>query len=147
MPCSWRPRSPQRDQPFNFPFWFLTLVSELCWSQFTTMTKTWSNSQNTEKITTMSKVLDCHEQTLQEIQKQLQTLNSFMQRIAENEERHLNSPNNGSRTLQIGNTTNLESSPVCTIENWMLDFPQFDGADPTCWIYKTNQLFSFHGTC
>ena len=31
------------------------------------MIETQSNSQNTEKITTMSKVLDCHEQTLQEI--------------------------------------------------------------------------------
>ena len=69
-----------------------------------------------------------------------------MQRIAKNEERLLNSPNNGSRTLQIGNTTNLESSPVCTIQNLMLDFPRFHGEDPTCWIYKTNQFFSFHGT-
>ena len=90
----------------------------------------------------MSKVLDCHEQTLQEIQKQLQTLNSFMQRIAENEERCLNSPNNGSRALQIGNTTNLESSSVCTIKNLKLDFPRFHGEDPTCWISKP--ISSFH---
>ena len=47
------------------------------------MTETRSNSQNSEKIATMSKVLDYHEQTLQEIHKQLQTINSFMQRIAE----------------------------------------------------------------
>ena len=60
------------------------------------MTKTRSNSQNTEKITTMSKVLDYHEQTLQEIHKQLQALNSFMQRIVENEEKRLNSSINGS---------------------------------------------------
>nr|XP_023879731.1 uncharacterized protein LOC111992135 [Quercus suber] len=94
----------------------------------------------------MSKVLDCHEQTLQEIQKQLQTLNSFMQRIAENDERRLNSSSNESRSLQIGNATNLESSSVGTIKNLRLDFPRFHGEDPTCWIYKTHQFFSFHRT-
>ena len=87
------------------------------------MTKTRFNSQNTEKITTMSKVLDCHEQTLQEIQKQLQALNSFMQRIVEDEEKRLNSPINGSRALQIGNANNLESSSVCPIKNLKLEFP------------------------
>jgi len=94
----------------------------------------------------MSKVLDCHEQTLQEIQKQLQTLNSLMQRIAENEEKQLNSPINGSQALQIGNANNLESSLVCTIKNLKLEFPRFHGEDPTCWIYKTNQFFSYHST-
>ena len=87
------------------------------------MTETRSNSVNTEKITMMSKVLDCHEQTLQEIQKKLQTLHSFMQRIAENEEKRLNSPMNKSRALQIGNVNNLESSSGCTIKNLKLEFP------------------------
>ena len=67
-----------------------------------------------------------------------------MQRIAKNEEKHLNSPNNGSRALQIGNANNLESSLVCTIKNLKLEFPWFHGKDPTCWIYKTNQFFSYH---
>ncbi|XP_075645153.1 uncharacterized protein LOC142616170 [Castanea sativa] len=67
-------------------------------------------------------------------------------RITENEEKSLNSPINGSRALQIGNATNLESSSVGIIKNLKLDFPQFHGEDPTCWIYKTNQFFSFHGT-
>ena len=73
------------------------------------MIETRSNSQNFEKIATMSKILNCHEQTLQEIQKKLQTLNSFMQRIVENEEKCLHSPINGSRALQIGNANNLKS--------------------------------------
>ena len=110
------------------------------------MTESRSNSQNTEKITMMSKVLDCHEQTLKEIQKQLQPPNSFMQRIVKNEEKRLHSPINGSRAFQIGNANNLESFVVCPIKNLKLEFPRFQGEDPTYWIYKTNQFFSYHST-
>ena len=69
-----------------------------------------------------------------------------MQRIAKNEEKHLNSPMNGSQALQIRNVNNVESSSGCTIKNLKLEFPWFHGEDPTCWIYKTNQFFSYHIT-
>ena len=69
-----------------------------------------------------------------------------MQRIVENEEKCLHSPINGSRALQIGNANNLESSLVSSIKNLKLEFPRFQGEDPTCWIYKTNQFFSYHNT-
>ena len=50
------------------------------------MAETRAQSQNTEKIATLSKVLEHHKQTLQEIQKQLQAINVFMQRMVEAEE-------------------------------------------------------------
>ena len=63
-----------------------------------------------------------------------------------NEEKRLHSPINGLRALQIGNANNLESSSVSSIKNMKLEFPRFQGEDPNCWIYKTNQFFSNHNT-
>ena len=51
------------------------------------MTETHSNIQNSEKIATLSKVADSHEQTLQEIHKQLQTIIGFMQKLVEVEDK------------------------------------------------------------
>ena len=80
----------------------------------------------------MSKVLNYHEWTLQEIHKQLQTINSLMQRIAEIEEKSIHSPINRSQALQIGNANNLESSSVSSIKNLKLEFPSLQGKDPNC---------------
>ena len=44
--------------------------------------------QNLEKIATLSKAFENHKHALQEIQKQLQTIIGFMQRIAEVEDKH-----------------------------------------------------------
>ena len=35
---------------------------------------------------------------------------------------------------------------MCTIKNLKLEFPRFHGEDPTRWIYKTKQFFSYHST-
>ena len=61
------------------------------------MTKTHSTSQNStsqnsekqnlEKIAALSKVFENHKHALQEIQKQLQTITEFMQRIVEVEDK------------------------------------------------------------
>ena len=40
----------------------------------------------------------------------------------------------------------FQSSPLNSIKNLRLDFPKFHGEDPTCWVYKTNQFFSYHNT-
>ena len=69
-----------------------------------------------------------------------------MQRIAEIEEKHIHSPINGSRALQIGNANNLESSSISSIKNLKLEFPSLQGKDPNCWVYRTNQFFSYHNT-
>ena len=54
-------------QKFPKSFQFLTLVSEHYNSTSPPWLKTWSNSQNLEKIAALSKITDCHEHTLQEI--------------------------------------------------------------------------------
>ena len=47
-----------------------------------------SEKQNLEKIAALSKVFENHKHALQEIQKQLQTITEFMQRIVEVEDKH-----------------------------------------------------------
>lgn len=51
------------------------------------MAKTCAQSQNSKQIAALSKVSKHHEQTLQEIQKQLQAINVFMQRMVEAKEK------------------------------------------------------------
>ena len=51
------------------------------------MIETHSNSQNSEKITALTRVSENHEHALQEIQKQLQVINGFMQRMFETKEK------------------------------------------------------------
>ena len=105
-----------------------------------------SNSQNSEKIASLAKVSENHKHALQEIQKQLRTIIGFMQRIVEAEDKcHIS--NLGSRAVLINsNGGNPESSPFNSLKNLKLDFPRFRGEDPTCWVYKANQFFSYHNT-
>ena len=61
------------------------------------MTETYSTSQNSnsqnfekqnlEKIAALARISENHEHALQEIQKQLQTITRFMQKVAETEEK------------------------------------------------------------
>ena len=51
------------------------------------MIETHSNSQNSEKIIALTRVSKNHEHALQEIQKQLQVINGFMQRMVETKEK------------------------------------------------------------
>ena len=94
----------------------------------------------------LSKITDCHEHTQQEIQKQLQAINSFMQRMVEAEEKRQVSPMHGSSALLTNNANNLELSTMNYIKNLILEFLRFQGEDPTCWDYKANQFFSYHNT-
>ena len=103
--------------------------------------------QNLEKIAALARISKNHEHALQEIQKQLQTIAGFMQKVVETEEKCQQIPNSSSRALLINNNRrNLESSPLNSIKNLRLDFPRFHGEDPTCWVYKANQFFSYHNT-
>ncbi|XP_075645372.1 uncharacterized protein LOC142616395 [Castanea sativa] len=105
-----------------------------------------SEKQNSKKIATLAKVSKNHEYALQAIQKQLQTITRFMQRITEAEDKHQIS-NSGSQALLINsNGGNPESSPFNSLKNLKLDFPRFRGENPTCWVYKANQFFSYHNT-
>ena len=101
--------------------------------------------QNLEKIAALARISENHEHALQEIQKQLQTIAGFMQKVVKTEEKCQHIPNSSSRALLINNNRrNLESSPLNSIKNLRLDFPRFHGEDPTCWVYKANQCFSYH---
>ena len=105
------------------------------------------NSQNLEKIAALARISKNHEHALQEIQKQLQTIAGFMQKVVETKEKCQQIPNSSSRALLINNNRrNLESSPLNSVKNLRLDFPRFHGEDPTCWVYKANQFFSYHNT-
>ena len=116
------------------------------------MTKTRStsqnpNSQNSEKLAALAKIFENHEHALQEIQKQLQTIARFMQKVAEIEKKRQQIPNSGSQALLINNNGgNSEYSALNSIKNLRLDFPRFHGEDPTCWVYKANQFFSYHNS-
>ena len=46
-----------------------------------------SEKQNSEKIAALARISKSHEHALQEIQKQLQTIAGFMQKVAETEEK------------------------------------------------------------
>ena len=106
-----------------------------------------SEKQNSEKLAALAKISENHEHALQEIQKQLQTIAGFMQKVVETEDKRQQIPNSGSRALLINNNEgNSESSTLNSIKNLRLEFPRFHGEDPTCWVYKANQFFSYHNT-
>ena len=66
----------------------------------------------------------------QEIQKQLQTIAGFMQKVAEIEDKRQQIPNSGSRALLIKNNRgNSESTTLNSIKNLRLEFPRFHGED------------------
>ena len=111
------------------------------------MIETHSNSQNSEKITALTRVSENHEHALQEIQKQLQVINGFMQRMVETKEKRQQDPNSGSHALLVNNHVgNSDSLPQHSIKNLKLEFSRFHGEDPICWVYKANQYFSNHNT-
>lgn len=111
------------------------------------MAETRAQSQKTKKIAALSKVSEHHEQTLQEIQRQLQTINVFMQRMVEAEEKKQQSPNSGSKAILVNNNLgNSESSSMNLIKNLKLEFPRFQGEDPTCWVYDAKKFFSYNHT-
>lgn len=95
-----------------------------------------------EKIAALSKITDNHEQTLQEIKKQLQTLNMFMQKWADSEEQHQqSSQSRGCLVNAMISNEGHEHLPLGPIKNLRLKFPRFQGEDHTCWIYRANQFF------
>ena len=111
------------------------------------MTETRSNSQKSEKIAAFSKVTNSHEQTLQGIQKQLQSLTTFMQKWVKFEEKRQQSPSpRGYLVNTTSNTTAQEPLLINPIKNLKLEFPRFQGEDPTYWVYRENQFFSYHNT-
>ena len=111
------------------------------------MAETRAQSQNTEKIAALSKASEQHEQTLQEIQKQLQAINVFMQRMVEAEEKKQRSSNLGSKGLLVNSNLGVsEPSSMNLIKNLKLEFPRFQGEDPTCWLYRARQFFSYNHT-
>ena len=73
----------------------------------------------------LSKITDCHEHTQQEIQKQLQAINSFMQRMVEAEEKRQVSPMHGSSALFTNNANNLKPSTMNYIKNFDIGIPSF----------------------
>ena len=104
-----------------------------------------AEKQNSEKLAALAKIFENHEHALQEIQKQLQTIAGFMQKVTETEDKHQQIPNSGSQALLINNNGgNSESSTFNSIKNIRLEFPRFHGEDPTCWVYKANQFFLYH---
>lgn len=111
------------------------------------MIETISTSQNSEKIASLSKVTDSHEQTLQEVKKQLQIISTFMQKWANSKEhRRKSSQSRGCLVNATGSNEGYGTLPLGPIKNLRLEFPRFQGEDPTCWIYKANQFFSYHNT-
>ena len=48
--------------------------------------------------------------------------------------------------LTIYNEGNSEFLSMNSFKNLKLEFPRFRGEDPTCWVYKANQFFSYHNT-
>ena len=84
---------------------------------------------------------------MQEIQRQLQTINVFMQKMVEAEEEKQQSPNSGFKAILVNNNLgNLESSSMNLIKNLKLEFPRFQGEDPTYWVYLAKKFFSYNHT-
>ena len=76
-------------------------------------TETRSNSQNSKKIAALSKIIDSHEQTLQEVKKQLQFLTTFMKKWADFEEqRQKSSPSRGYLVNTTVNNEGHEQLPL-----------------------------------
>ena len=68
-----------------------------------------SEKQNSERLAALARISENHEHALQEIQKQLQTIAGFMQKVAEAEEKRQQIPNSGSRALLINNNGEIQS--------------------------------------
>ena len=69
-----------------------------------------------------------------------------MQKLVKVEDKR-QSPIQGSRALLQSSNNGAHESPIMNpIKNLKLEFPRLQGEDPTCWIYRTNQFFSYHNT-
>ena len=67
--------------------------------------------------------------------------------MVETKEKQQQASNSGSQALLVNNNGgNLESLSLNSLKNLKLEFPRFHGEDPTCWVYKANQFFSYHNT-
>ena len=70
-----------------------------------------------------------------------------MQKWVESEEKRQQSPSSGGCLVNnTSNTTTQEPLLISPIKNLKLEFPRFQGEDPTCWVYRANQFFSYHNT-
>jgi len=87
------------------------------------------------RFAALSRVTDHHDQTVQEIQKQLQSINAFMQKMAQAEDKR-----HSSSGLQ-GHAASTELTLVDPSKPLKLEFPKFQGEDPSCWIYRANEFF------
>ena len=67
-----------------------------------------------------------------------------MQKWVESEEKRQQSPSSGGCLVNnTSNTTTQEPLLISPIKNLKLEFPRFQGEDPTCWVYQANQFFSY----
>ena len=67
-----------------------------------------------------------------------------MQRMVEAKEKRQQASSSSSQALLVNNHVgNSESLPVNFIKNLKLEFPRFQGEDPTCWVYRAKQFFSY----
>ena len=70
-----------------------------------------------------------------------------MQKWADSKEQcQKSSPSRGYLVNTTVNNEGYEQLPLGPIQNLRLEFPRFQGKDPTCWIYRDNQFFSYHNT-
>ena len=70
-----------------------------------------------------------------------------MQKWVESEEKRQQSPSSrGYLVNTTSNTTAQEPLLISPIKNLKLEFPRFQGEDPTCWVYWANKFFSYHNT-
>lgn len=99
------------------------------------MAETGASLQIQEQIAALSRVTHHHDQTLQEIQKQLQSINAFMQKTVEAEDKR-----NSSSGLR-GHAASTELTLVNPSKPLKLEFSKFQGEDPSCWIYRANEFF------
>ena len=100
-------------------------------------------SHNSEKIAALAKVTDQHGIVLEEIQKQLQSLNQFMQKIIEAEDRRKFVPRDHHAT---NDSTTAESFYMNPGKPLKLDFPRFQGEDPACWVPSYSVFFLLQHT-
>ena len=95
-------------------------------------------SHNSENIAALAKVTDQHDIILEEIQKQLQSLNQFMQKIIEAEDRRKFVPRDHHAT---NDSTTAESFYMNLGKPLKLDFPRFQGEDPASCILSYSVFF------
>ena len=67
-----------------------------------------------------------------------------MQRMVEAKEKRQQASSSSPQALLVNSHVgNSESLPVNFIKNLKLEFPRFQGEDPTCWVYRAKQFFSY----